>query len=232
MGGIESVSHSWPSVALVDFFYLTDFFVPELKKRVTKSYSSRCGATLIDKRTLLTAAHCLVDKVTFEVAGKNYTVKVEPNKYFKTLESMFTVFLGVQNSANLYVSADIAPAINVQVSKVIKHEEYDDIQVKNDIGLILLREDAELNEFVQVACLPSTDSSEYPSVDETVYAVGWGQTEFLGDSSDELQNVKLTVYDGTSKCHMYDINEWKRQICAGDLKGGKDTCLGLMSIHI
>ncbi len=39
-------------------------------------------------------------------------------------------------------------------------------------------------------------------------------------------NVKLTVYSSSSCSGVNTVFNWDGQICAGELKGGKDTCLG------
>jgi hypothetical protein len=46
--------------------------------------------------------------------------------------------------------------------------------------------------------------------------------------NDLLKNVKITVYNPKLCSRVYpEINKnWGWQICAGDYKGGKDTCQG------
>ncbi len=39
-------------------------------------------------------------------------------------------------------------------------------------------------------------------------------------------NVKLTVYPSSSCREINSVFDWNGQICAGELEGGKDTCLG------
>jgi hypothetical protein len=46
--------------------------------------------------------------------------------------------------------------------------------------------------------------------------------------SDQLNNVKLRVYNSSICANVYPsmIKNWNTQICAGDIDGGKDTCQG------
>ena len=79
---------------------------------------------------------------------------------------------------------------------------------------------------IQIACLPNTQTTSYPSVNINSWAVGWGTTSFGGSKSTYLQNVKLFVYNGNTYCNRYQNTNWNTQICAGNYSGGVDTCQG------
>ncbi len=84
-----------------------------------------------------------------------------------------------------------------------------------------------LDNYIQVACLPSYVSSSYPSYPAFSYAAGWGSTSFGGQPSNTLRNVKLNIYDPSLYCTSFsNYAEWNKQICAGEFTGGKDTCQG------
>ena len=55
-----------------------------------------------------------------------------------------------------------------------------------------------------------------------------GRTQIGGNGSDTLQNVEIDTYDGEKDCKEVKKlpTDWKKQICAGDLKGDKDACQG------
>lgn len=98
----------------------------------------------------------------------------------------------------------------------------------NDIALLKLEIYVELNEFIQLACLPRT-SEKYPtSVNISAWAMGWGSTSAGGTTVSKLRNVKLTVYDERNCLNVVNIypKNWTTQICAGEYLGGKDTCQG------
>lgn len=77
--------------------------------------------------------------------------------------------------------------------------------------------------------MPDPSYPNYPPVtNRDVYAVGWGSISFLSSLSIALRNVKLTLYSGNN-CKNVSPNltkNWNKQICAGELVGGKDTCQG------
>ena len=83
----------------------------------------------------------------------------------------------------------------------------------------------QLNQQIQVACLPYQKSIDYPFANTTNFAVGWGATEYDGSTPDLLQNIRLNVFDPIY-CANYTDTDFMKQICAGDLDGGKDSCQG------
>jgi secreted trypsin-like serine protease len=95
--------------------------------------------------------------------------------------------------------------------------------------MLILSDSIELNNKVQIACLPKQQSSAYPSDNNTIYVAGWGANEYGGPISKILYNVKLRIYE-KSYCEMESLigyeKDFSSQICAGELDGSKDTCQG------
>lgn len=127
VGGIEAIPGSWPSIAFIYFQYTFNYKLNGLTYKTTRA--SFCGATLIDRQTVLTAAHCYVDQVSYtDNYGRQYIVDVVPNAYHKTIESAYTVYLGLHNNSAIlegtFVSGSQGVAIKVkkfiQVSLNIK----------------------------------------------------------------------------------------------------------------
>lgn len=108
VGGIEAVPKSWPWTALIYFKYRI-----EGSGTIVVYY---CGGTLIDRVTVLTAAHCIFDRILYE----NKQIDVVTNKFFPTKESMFKVYLGVHDRTMIDFTQNIEPAIAVNVAKIIK----------------------------------------------------------------------------------------------------------------
>ena len=100
VGGIDAAPYSWPSLAYIEFNYKAQI---RIKKHYWKTFPIRasCGGTLIDRVTILTVAHCIQTTLTVTYEDKVYFVNVKPNSYFPTYESMFKIYLGIQNLSTI-----------------------------------------------------------------------------------------------------------------------------------
>ena len=214
------MENSWPSIVFIYFYYRAIINVNNQARII--SQSSTCGGTLLDKTTVVTAAHCILNRISYRDPGTNqmnyYTVV--PNSFHPTYGSMYSVFLGIHGRPS-------SPSGGLKVAHVIKHEDYDDINTLNDIAILKLTNNAVLGKTVQVACLPPL-SNFYPRPERTIYAGGWGTLSVGGSLANTLMDVELTIYDPK---HCLNVDRGSRkdfnsQICAGDLSGQRDTCQG------
>ena len=78
-----------------------------------------------------------------------------------------------------------------------------------------------LNRNVQIACLPSSNSTNFPVTGYTGVIAGWGITVKNDSTSNSelLKNVRINIYS-TSQCVAYGynstiINDWNSNFCAG-----------------
>ncbi|RMZ99679.1 trypsin I-P1-like [Brachionus plicatilis] len=199
VGGIEAVPNSWPSMALIIFDYM-DFFL-------AKPTQIRCGGTVINKDSILTAAHCFITTLTLS-NGLNF--KVKPNFFYPTYESMYSVYLGVHSifgHSSFY-----------EIKSFTLHPNYDERKLnESDVGIIRLKDEIIFNNSIQPACLPYLKDSQYPTkMNIESWAAGWGTLSYGGSTSYTLQNVKITLACCSSGSILY----------AGEEEGGKDTCQG------
>ncbi|CAF0829847.1 unnamed protein product [Brachionus calyciflorus] len=214
IGGQVSTANSWPSVAYVRFqFYFN-------KNGQWYSQTGFCGGTLVNQDTVITAAHCYKKTVTLSDGS---VITVTTNQFQKTIESMYTVHLGVHDRN------DLSSAINASIKSYTLHPSYNSVNQLNDIAIIKLENKVNLNNFVQIACLPETTKKYPDKTDISAYVIGWGNTVTIGTVlSDKVKEAQITVYDST-KCSGVSVSNtknWDTQICAGKYEGGVDTCQG------
>ena len=171
---------------------------------------SRAGATLINDRWAITAAH-VVDK------------NVELTK---------TIYGAVINGSKAR-KPELNPEVAVlNVKKVIIHPGYakgihsERTNFDNDIALIQLTERVTLGPALLPICLP--EPNEELEADHLGTVSGWGAFE-KNDKSRMLRHTDVAVY-ATSKCEDTPLIEEKHLVftdnmfCAG--KDGHDSCRG------
>ena len=115
VGGSRATAGSWPSLAYIKWNYKASYFF-ETGDYLTYAFSASCGGTLIDRQTILTAAHCIPTTVDFTYADTTYTLLVTTNPYYPTVASMFSVYLGVQSLTGI----NMYPVVKMNVANVIR----------------------------------------------------------------------------------------------------------------
>ena len=100
INGIEAKPHSWPAQVVVIFSYYVgnySLWHPNSTEDmifIGKPFGALCGGTLINRWTVMTAAHCIIKSVEYKRGNESYNIDVEPNEFYPTYESMFNVILG------------------------------------------------------------------------------------------------------------------------------------------
>ncbi len=120
IGGTVAIPNSWPSVVYVQFSFAGNFYLKEYNTTTYQTINTTCGGTLIDRSTILTAAHCLPKTFSFKYGVYRYTASITPNSIYPTYASMFKVYLGVQDISKL----NIFPVVKMDISNVILVREF------------------------------------------------------------------------------------------------------------
>jgi len=164
----------------------------------TRSGFHFCGATIINNKYALTAAHC---------------VKPGDNIY---------IVAGAHSKRNWKNDG----GKKYKVERIIKHRDYNrGGSLKNDIALLKIYQGIDLTTYAMPACLPPK-GHEYQN--GTPFLVsGWGTLSSGGSSPDKLMQVTvpLVPFEKCANQNRMDKN-WRKVICAGLDRGGKDSCQG------
>jgi len=223
VGGTEVEHHSLPHMALLQVKF------PPFDSSQTHNQLFRCGGTLINRRYILTARHCVQDPVFREN------------------------FIGIDVKLGVHHSSDKGD--HVQNFKLTKKDVIffpklmENDTLENDILLLRLDKDVSFTDRIHPACLPKDLSQKYDS--GKVFVAGWGKIQDRGRMSQVLKKTTIQLFPLENRMCKNTAEKYysgeipKSQLCAygqdtdscaGDsggplirLENGRYTVIGLVS---
>ncbi|XP_067641419.1 serine protease persephone-like isoform X2 [Eurosta solidaginis] len=198
LGGSPVAPGEYPHMAAIGYASINEGGPP---------YEIRCGGTLIDKRFVLTAAHCVNRRDVIPII----------------------VRLGVTD----FSSADqMQNSIDVPIETVHIHKDYNSLQKYDDIAIIELKNEIEYSSLVFPACL-HTDLTD-PPANAQLNVTGWGTTNLrTKEKSDVLLTARVKILN-LENCNASYASQGilpsrgivSTQMCTRDPDFKSDACWG------
>ncbi|KAI4498470.1 hypothetical protein M0802_006405 [Mischocyttarus mexicanus] len=200
IGGTPTALEEFPWMALLEYQH-------------PRGRTTACGGVLINKRYVLTAAHCLKGK---DLPPTWSLRNVRLGEYDTSTDTDC-----VTNKDVVVCSDD---PITVGIEEEIVHEQYNPLSKDQnyDIAMLRLSRDIESTDYIKPICLPRSEA-----FNTQLYVAGWGRTEYNSSSNIKLK-LSLPLADKDNCARTYSrvkIRLGFGQICAGGNKG-KDSCSG------
>ncbi|KAF4527173.1 hypothetical protein B566_EDAN006098 [Ephemera danica] len=170
-----------------------------------------CGGTLISRRAIITAGHCVTNPTNGRKVEADHLV-VYLGKH--SLPSGWTISDGVQT---------FTP------DRIIRHPSYDRTNTTGDIAMILLQQDAEITSYVRLICLWPQQETDIRSLEGQLgTVVGWGFDSTNKPSSDMTRvNLQVRSYEECVRSNRDFFSRFlvDKTYCAG-WRNGTSACNG------
>ncbi|NWR98111.1 FA9 factor, partial [Motacilla alba] len=160
-----------------------------------------CGASIINEKWLVTAAHCLKPGYTHNLTAVAGEHDVRSDDHTEQLRKVVRLLPH--------------PTYNASIN------EY-----HNDIALLELERPLTFNSYVTPICLGSREFTNALLRQGVGTVSGWGKVLFRGRKATTLQVLKVPFVDRPTCLKSTSTTILQNMFCAGFPSGGRDTCEG------
>ncbi|XP_069072423.1 transmembrane protease serine 9 [Pleurodeles waltl] len=158
-----------------------------------------CGATIVNEKWLVSAAHCFNDYQ-------------DP--------AVWSAILGTTT-----MSGTDSSSVTAMITQIIKHPLYNPDSADYDVAVLELDSPLVFNKYIQPICLPSP-TYVFPDGMSCVIS-GWGYiSEDNPIKPENLQHASVTLLNQTLCNELYRHAITNQMVCAGYLNGKVDSCQG------
>lgn len=173
-------------------------YVVQLRRRSSTSsaYAHTCGGCILDKETIVTAAHCVYNR----------------------LAENFLVVAGSDNIGSM-------DGVVVRVEKLIPHEQYNATITDNDIALVKVTPPLPLATYAVIEAIELASEEPQVGATATISGWGYTSEGGLSSNQLQQVKVPIVNATKCQEAYYWrPISE--AMICAGVTEGGKDACQG------